>query len=100
MEIMTAVNYRIPVSIVLLNNASLGLVRKNQLYNYGGRFIASDFINPDYEKLAGSFGIHYFRVSSREEADGVFEKADFDNEINLIEVMLEKDEFPQYSSGR
>jgi len=100
MEIMTAVNYRIPVSIVLLNNASLGLVRKNQLYNYGGRYIASDFINPDYEKLADSFGINYFRVASGTDAAEVFEKADFDNKINLIEVMLEKDEFPRYSSGR
>ena len=52
MEIMTAVNYDIPLTVVLLNNSSLGLVRKNQFYNYNGRFISSEFSNPDYQKLA------------------------------------------------
>lgn len=100
MEIMTAVNYEIPISIVLLNNSSLGLVRKNQFYNYNGRFIASEFINPDYKKLAESFNVSYFRVNSRSDADDVFELADFKNRINLIELILNKDEFPKYSSDR
>lgn len=100
MEIMTAVNHNIPVSIILLNNASLGLVRKNQFYNYAGRFIASEFINPDYRKLAESFNIEYFRVSNPAEAESVFVTADFNSRINLIEVILDKDEFPKYSSGR
>lgn len=100
MEIMTAVNHNIPVSIILLNNASLGLVRKNQFYNYAGRFIAGEFINPDYRKLAEAFNIEYFRVSAMAEAERVFETADFNNRINLIEAILNKDEFPKYSSGR
>jgi acetolactate synthase-1/2/3 large subunit len=100
MEIMTAVNYAIPVTVVLLNNSALGLVRKNQFYNYGGRFIASEFVNPDYEKLAAAFNIAYFRVSSEDDADSVFGKADFGSKINLIELILDKDEFPKYSSGR
>ncbi|MFZ2196299.1 MAG: thiamine pyrophosphate-binding protein [Thermodesulfovibrionales bacterium] len=100
MEIMTAVNYNIPVSIILLNNSSLGLVRKNQFYNYAGRFIASEFINPDYRKLAESFSIEYFKVGTLPEAERVFEAADFKNRINLIELILNKDEFPNYSSGR
>ena len=100
MEIMTAVNYNIPLTVVLLNNSSLGLVRKNQMYNYGGRFIASDFINPDYKKLAESFTANHFRVSSLSEADGVFKTADFHNGINLIELVLSKNEFPKYSSAR
>ena len=100
MEIMTAVNYNVPITIILLNNASLGLVRKNQFYNYAGRFIASEFINPDYRKLAESFGIEYFRVASPAEAGDVFKTADFRHKINLVEVLLDKDEFPKYSSGR
>ncbi len=100
MEIMTAVNYSIPVSIILLNNSSLGLVRKNQFYNYEGRFIASDFRNPDYKKLADAFDVSYFRVASCADADQAFKDADFRSRINLIELILDKDEFPRYSSGR
>ncbi|MEW6327651.1 MAG: thiamine pyrophosphate-binding protein [Thermodesulfobacteriota bacterium] len=100
MELMTAVNYQIPVTVILLNNASLGLVRKNQYYNYSGRYIACDFINPDYACLARAFGINYGRVASNSEADMVIEQIDFPNGINLIEVMMNKDGFPTYSSGR
>jgi acetolactate synthase I/II/III large subunit len=100
MEIMTAVNHDIPLTVVLLNNSTLGLVRKNQFYNYSGRFIASEFVNPDYGKLAESFGINYFRVASEAEADTVLQKVDFVHGINLIELILNKDEFPKYSSGR
>jgi acetolactate synthase-1/2/3 large subunit len=100
MEIMTAVNYNVPVTIILLNNASLGLVRKNQFYNYSGRFIASEFINPDYRKLSEAFGIEYFRVASDADAKSVFGTADFRNTINLVELILNKNEFPSYSSGR
>lgn len=100
MELMTAVNYRVPITVVLLNNASLGLVRKNQYYNYAGRFISSEFINPDFGKLAEAFDIVYFRVASNADAERVMSTADFRNGINLIEVLLDRDEFPKYSSGR
>lgn len=99
-EIMTAVNYSLPITIVLLNNSTLGLVRKNQFYNYRGRFIASEFMNPDYRKLADSFNIKYYRVESPSDADSVFKTISFDKEINLIDIILDKDEFPKYSSGR
>jgi acetolactate synthase-1/2/3 large subunit len=100
MEIMTAVNHDIPLTVVLLNNSALGLVRKNQFYNYGGRFIASDFRNPDYGKLAESFSINYFRVATEDDADTVLDEVDFERGINLVELILDKDEFPKYSSGR
>jgi len=100
MEIMTAVNYGIPLTVVLLNNSSLGLVRKNQLYNYEGRFVASEFVNPDYAKLSESFSINHYRVASETDADSVLGEVDFRKGINLIELILNKDEFPRYSSGR
>ncbi len=43
MEIMTAVNYQIPLNIILFNNSSMGLIRKNQVQSYNNRFIDCDF---------------------------------------------------------
>lgn len=100
MELMTAVNYRVPVSVILLNNSSLGLVRKNQHYNYQDRYIACDFINPDYACLAKAFGINHRRAASPEEVDQIFANTDFQDGINLIEIIMNKDGFPTYSSGR
>jgi acetolactate synthase-1/2/3 large subunit len=100
MELMTAVNYAIPVNAVVLNNASMGLIRKNQQQLYGGRFIDCDFVNPDYQMLARAFGINYWRVASAADVDALFARADLADSINLIEIMLDKHVFPGYLSGR
>ena len=100
MEIMTAVNYQIPLNIVLFNNSSMGLIRKNQIQSYDKRFIDCDFINPDYRKLAESFGITHILIESETSLDSMFEKTDFDNGINLIEMVIDKNAFPNYSSRR
>ncbi len=100
MEIMTAVNYGIPLNIVLFNNQTLGLIRKNQHQQYGQRFLDCDFRNPDYALLAQSFGINHFRAASAEECRQVFAQADFHRGINLIELMVDRDAYPNYSSRR
>jgi acetolactate synthase-1/2/3 large subunit len=100
MEIMTAVNYEKPLNILLFNNATMGLIRKNQHQQYDRRFIDCDFINPDYEKLADSFGINYRCLESDADVEALFTDMDLVNSINLIEMPLDKDKFPNYSSRR
>ncbi|VAW57975.1 Acetolactate synthase large subunit [hydrothermal vent metagenome] len=100
MELMTAVNYNIPLTVVMFNNATMGLIRKNQFQQYEKRFIDCDFINPDYQLLAASFGIEYRKVESNEDLNRLFEKIDYNNNINLIEIIIDKDLFPTYSSRR
>lgn len=100
MEIMTAVNYRIPLNIVLFNNQTLGLIRKNQHQQYQARFLDCDFHNPDYALLAQSFGINHFRVETVADCQQVFAQADFQRGINLIELLVDRDAYPNYSSRR
>ena len=100
MELMTAVNYDLPVTVVMFNNATMGLIRKNQHQGYGQRFIDCDFINPDYSLLARSFGIEFQHVETLQDLDRVFEETDFIAGTNLIEIMLDKELFPNYSSRR
>ncbi|MFK5985323.1 MAG: thiamine pyrophosphate-binding protein [Pseudomonadota bacterium] len=100
MEIMTAVNYQLPINIVLFNNACMGLIRKNQSQQYDKRYINCDFINPDYELLAKSFAINYYKVETEKDINGLLERLDFKTSINLIEVMIDRDIFPGYSSNR
>ena len=98
MEIMTAVNYQLPLTIILLNNDSMGLIRKNQLQQYDERFIDCDFTNPDYEQLARSFGIDYHQVKSSDDLDNLFDK--IQEKSILIDVIIDKDAFPNYRSNR
>ncbi|MES9950868.1 MAG: thiamine pyrophosphate-binding protein [Candidatus Thiodiazotropha sp.] len=100
MEIMTAVNYRLPLNVVLFNNGTMGLIRKNQHQLYQQRFINCDFVNPDYEHLAESFGINYKQVTSPEDLDHLFTQYDLRQAINLIDIAIDKDAFPNYSSKR
>lgn len=100
MEIMTAVNYQIPLNIVLFNNATMGLIRKNQHQHYGDRFIDCDFINPDFAMLARSFGIAHVRVENEGDLSGKLESLDYLRGVNLIEILIDQDAYPNYSSRR
>ncbi len=100
MELMTAVNYRLPINVVLFNNSTMGLIRKNQMQQYDGRFINCDFTNPDFELLAQSFGINHHRIETLEDLEAMFTNADLVSQTNLIEIMLDRDLFPNYSSRR
>ncbi len=100
MELMTAVNYGIPLNVVVFNNSTMGLIRKNQFQLYRERFINCDFINPDYQYLALSFGIKHKKVVTESDLDELFADSDLTGDINLIEIMIDKNAFPDYLSGR
>jgi acetolactate synthase-1/2/3 large subunit len=100
MELMTAVNYDVPLNVVVFNNSSMGLIRKNQFQLYNQRYIGCDFVNPDFGYLAKSFGINHRRIITVADVDDLFASADLVNAINLIEIMLDKNDFPNYLSGR
>ncbi|MDP2828583.1 MAG: thiamine pyrophosphate-binding protein [Sulfuricellaceae bacterium] len=100
MEIMTAVNYRLPLNIVVFNNATMSLIRKNQAQLYDSRFIDCDFVNPDFGLMAQSFGIRHRKITTEQDIDALFVECDLIREINLIEIMLDRDAYPDYRSGR
>ncbi len=100
MEIMTAVNYALPLNVVVFNNASMGLIRKTQHKSYGQRFIDCDFVNPDFHFLAQSFGIAHLRIDNESDLDTLFSSYDLVNAINLIEIVIDKNAFPNYDSRR
>ena len=100
MELMTAVNYNIPLTVIMFNNSTMGLIRKNQFQQYKERYIDCDFINPDYKLFAQSFGIEYKKIESEGDMQGLFDNIEYNNTINLIEVIIDKDLFPTYTSRR
>jgi len=100
MELMTAVNYGFPLNVVLFNNDTMGLIRKNQHQHYNDRFIDCDFTNPDYAGLAQSFGIRHARIEKEQDLAGLADRMDFRTGINLIEIIIDQDAYPNYSSRR
>jgi acetolactate synthase I/II/III large subunit len=85
-ELATAVRHRIPVVVIVFNDGAYGNVRNMQKGLHGNRVIGSDLANPDFVKLAESFGIAGYRVNSPEALRRTLEQALAKNEPTLIEV--------------
>jgi thiamine pyrophosphate-dependent acetolactate synthase large subunit-like protein len=66
MELATAVQERLPVVVVLVNDNSLTLIRATQARRYGGRFIGVDLHNPDFGRFAAAFGVEYRRADDED----------------------------------
>jgi acetolactate synthase-1/2/3 large subunit len=85
-ELSTAVRHRIPVVVIVFNDGAYGNVRNMQKNLHGNRVIGTDLANPDFVRLAESFGIAGRRVSSAEGLRQALEQSLAENEPALIEV--------------
>ena len=83
-ELCTIQRYNLPIVIVLVNNGTLGNVRVWQKLFYEKRYSHTtlDF-GPDWEKLAGAYGIGYIKAGNNQEFDTAFKKA-FDSKTPYI----------------
>ena len=68
-ELATAVQHNIAVVLVVFDNGLFGNVRGIQKEQYGNRIIASDLVNPDFAKLAETFGVAAFRATTAAELE-------------------------------
>lgn len=55
-ELAVAVQQRLPLVTIVFNDGAYGNVRRTQKEMFGNRLIATDLTNPDFVKLAESFG--------------------------------------------
>lgn len=85
-ELATAVQQRIAVTFVLVNDNAYGNVRRIQRDQFGNRLIASDLHNPDFQKFVESFGALALRASSPEELRGALRTALKSDMPAVIEV--------------
>jgi acetolactate synthase I/II/III large subunit len=74
-ELSTAVQFNIGVVTLVFNNNAYGNVRRDQIQRFDGRVVASDLVNPDFVKLAESFGVKAWRVTSPDHFRPALEKA-------------------------
>jgi acetolactate synthase I/II/III large subunit len=90
-ELATAVQFKIGVVVLVFNNNSYGNVRRDQRERFDGRIVASDLINPDFVKLAESFGVGAARVTSPDGFRPALEKALADGGPYLIDIEVPRD---------
>jgi acetolactate synthase-1/2/3 large subunit len=101
-EFSTAVQYRLPVKIFLLNNQYMGMVRQWQELMHGGRYSES-YMNalPDFVQLAQAFKATGLRVEQPGEVDDAIARMLETEGPVLVEVMIDREEncFPMIPAG-
>jgi acetolactate synthase-1/2/3 large subunit len=90
-ELATAVQFGIGVVTLVFNNNAYGNVRRDQRQRFDGRVVAADLVNPDFVKLAESFGVNAARVTSPDHFRGALEKALADGGPYLIAIEVPRD---------
>ena len=90
-ELATARRHGIAVVTIVFNNESYGNVRRDQIERHDGRLIASELDNPDFVKLADSFGVAGVRVETPDALRPALERAIAADEPAVIEIPVEPD---------
>lgn len=93
-EMVTAVRYNIPVTIVIFNNGVLGMVRQWQTLFFGKHYSNTTLGGMvDYLLLAEAFGAKGLRAATVEEFDAAFREAFTTDGPVIIDCLIDKDEF-------
>jgi len=90
-ELATAVQFGIGVVTLIFNNNAYGNVRRDQVQRFEGRVVASDLVNPDFVKLAESFGVGAARVTSPDHFRAALETALADGGPYVIAIEVPSD---------
>ena len=92
-ELATAVTYKIPVVIVLMNNGVLGMVRQWQTLFFGQRYSQTVLSRKtDFVALAKAFGADGYLAETEVEFKKAFTEAVKANKPAVIDVRIDKDE--------
>ena len=101
-EISTAIQYRLPVKIFILNNEYMGMVRQWQQLLHGGRYSHSySEALPDFVKLAEAYGAVGIRATKPDDLDAkILEMINTDRPV-IFDCVVDKTEncFPMIPSG-
>ena len=87
-ELATAATHCIGLVTVVFNNSAYVNVRRDQQRLFDGRLAGADLQNPDFVRLAESFGVEAHRTSSPQSLRPLLEQAFGRHEPTLIEVVL------------
>lgn len=101
-EIATAINNNLAITVIIMNNGFLGMVRQWQEFFFDKRYAETTLNgNPDFVKLVEAYGGTGIRVNKKQELYPALEKALSLDKFVLIDCLVSKEEnvFPMVSPG-
>ncbi len=93
-ELATAVNNKLPIKIIVLNNCFLGMVRQWQELLHGKRYSSTNLCqNPDLVKIAEAYGLKAMRISEKDQVESTLKQAlEYKDGPMLIDIVVAKEE--------
>jgi acetolactate synthase-1/2/3 large subunit len=88
-ELATAVQYDLPIVLLLVNNGMYATIRMHQERQFPGRVIGTDLENPDFVALAEAYGAFGERVERTEDFEAAFERALASGKPALLELPVD-----------
>lgn len=101
-ELATIVAYNKPVKTIILNNGYLGMVRQWQQLFYGRRYANTNIeVQPDFVKLAESYGVKARRIRKKEEVEDALRELVGYKGPYLLDVIISREEnvYPMVPAG-
>lgn len=102
-EIATAVQFNLPVKVVILNNQYLGMVRQWQELFYDKCYACTRMDHtPDFVKLAEAFGALGMKATQPEDVGPVLKEGLSSDKTVIMEFMVEQEEsvYPMVPAGK
>ncbi|MFN3975775.1 MAG: biosynthetic-type acetolactate synthase large subunit [Aquificaceae bacterium] len=103
-ELITAVQYKVPVKIAIINNGYLGMVRQWQELFYDRRYAEVDLsVQPDFVRLAEACGAAGFRAEKPSDVREIIEEAlKIQDRPVVMDFHVDREEnvFPMVPAGK
>ena len=88
-ELATAVQYDLPIVVLLVNNGMYATIRMHQERQFPGRVVGTDLENPDFPALAHAYGAHGERVERTEDFEAAFDRALASGRPSVLELPVD-----------
>ncbi len=102
-DLITAVEHRLALPIIVVNNGALGMVRQWQTFFYRNRLSSSILRNPDFARIAEAFGARGIRVVRPEQVEPALRSAlATEDGPCVVDVIVDPEEncLPMIPSGQ
>ncbi len=88
-ELETVVRHRVPLTMVVISNASYGWIKAGQKTGFGERYFAVDFGATDHAAVAAAFGVRAWRVEDPAQLRDALAAATSLGEPALVDVLCQ-----------
>jgi acetolactate synthase-1/2/3 large subunit len=101
-ELSTAVMYKLPIKVVLINNGYMGMVRQWQELFYGRRYSQSSLVNPDFANLARAFGCAGITVEKKDQVADAIRQMLAEDKPCVVDFHVDREEnvWPMVPAGK